>query len=283
MKHDIASLVTLYLDPDPKVHEAVEKHIVERGEQVVPFLDQVRSTTRVPEEKARLDRILLDVTYPGLYEDFTLLATEGLHSLESLEKAVLMVSRLEDPTLRLDWVSDKLDGFANVVRDRLTDLYTPDRQMKQLIGYVFKELNFSGDREFYHAPVNGYLHKVLVRRKGMPLTLSLIMLFLARRLDLPLVGVNMPVHFLLMYTSGSKKVYLDPFDDCSIVSLDQCAMFLKHNDIPVRPEYFQPCDEMDILRRFLRNLVNSYEKADDSQRVERLQHLLNAVDASLSL
>jgi regulator of sirC expression with transglutaminase-like and TPR domain len=108
------------------------------------------------------------------------------------------------------------------------------------------------------------------------------MLFLARRLDLPLVGVNMPVHFLLMYTSGSKKVYLDPFDDCSIVSLDQCAMFLKHNDIPVRPEYFQPCDEMDILRRFLRNLVNSYEKADDSQRVERLQHLLSAVDASLS-
>jgi len=271
---EIESLITLYLDPDPKIRKAVESRLLEWGQAAIPLIDQARARTKEPDEKQKLERILLDLTFPVLIEEFSEIVEQGVHEIRQLEEAVLLLSRVDQPTFRTRWLTGKLDEMADQAESSILAADTSVEKMKALLQYIFHEQNFKGDRHEYHALENAYLHEVLDHRKGIPLTLSLIVLFLADRLQLPFYGVNMPIHFLLVFDPKGSKIYIDPFDEGAIVSRDQCFVFMKHNEIPPRPEYFEPCVPMEILKRHLRNLMNSYEKEGDSERAQRVQQLL---------
>ena len=73
-------------------------------------------------------------------------------------------------------------------------------------------------------PANGFIDQVIERRKGLPISLSLVAMFIARRLQLPAFGVNMPIHFMLAFV-GEKKTAIDPYDQGAEVSYDQCYFF----------------------------------------------------------
>lgn len=276
---EIESLITLYLDPDPKIRSAVQTRLLEWGQAAIPLIDQARARTKVADEKQKLEKILLDLTFPELLDEFTELVSQGVHEIRQLEQAVLLLSRLEQPTFRTRWISGKLDEMADEVEPAILAADSSRAKMEALLHYIFHEQNFKGDRHEYHALENAYLHEVLDHRKGIPLTLSLIVLFLADRLQLPFYGVNMPIHFLLVFDPKGSNIYIDPFDDGAVVSRDQCFVFMKHNEIPPRPEYFEPCVSMEILKRHLRNLMNSYEKEGDPDRAERVQQLLRITEA----
>ena len=122
------------------------------------------------------------------------------------------------------------------------------------------------------------MNRVIDRREGLPISLALIVLFIGRRLDLPFCGINMPIHFMLKYESDFEDVLIDPFDDGKIVSYNQCYYFLKQNGVEPKSEHFTKSSEISILARCIRNLINSYEKADKLNKVEGLKKLLNTVE-----
>lgn len=276
---EIESLITLYLDPDPKIRNAVQSRLMEWGQAAIPLIDQARARTKTTDEKEKLEKILLDLTFPGLVEEFTEIVEKGVYELRQLEEAILLLSRLDQPTFRTKWIKGKLDEMADEAAPGVVAADSSTEKMEALLKFVFHDLNFKGDRYEYHALENSYIHEVLDHRKGIPLTLSLIILFLADRLQLPFYGVNMPIHFLLVFDPKGSRIYIDPFDDGAIISREQCYIFMKHNEIPPRPEYFEPCVPMEILKRHLRNLVNSYEKAGDQDRAQRVNQLLRITES----
>jgi regulator of sirC expression with transglutaminase-like and TPR domain len=75
--------------------------------------------------------------------------------------------------------------------------------------YVFEELGFRGNTENYYDPENSYLTRVLETRRGIPVSLSVLCLLLARRVQFPLSGVNLPGHFILKYQSAGYVMYMD--------------------------------------------------------------------------
>lgn len=275
---EIESLITLYLDPDPRIRQAVTTRLMEWGQAAIPLIDQARARTKESEEKQKLGEILLELTFPTLLDEFSEQVHLGIHEIRQLEQAVLLLSRLDQPTFRTKWISTKLDEMADEIEPSILSADTSKDKMEILLRYVFEELNFKGDRQEYHALENSLLHEVMDHRKGIPLTLSLIVLFLADRLQLPFYGVNMPIHFLLLFDPKGSRIYIDPFDDGAVVSREQCLIFMKHNEIPPRPEYFEPCLPIEILRRHLRNLMNSYEKEGDRERSEKVNQLLRITE-----
>jgi regulator of sirC expression with transglutaminase-like and TPR domain len=116
------------------------------------------------------------------------------------------------------------------------------------------------------------------RRKGLPISLSLIVMFIARRLEMPFFGINMPIHFMLNYVGDKEELLIDPYDNGAIVTYDQCYFFLKKNNIEPRPEHFQIATNLDIVLRCIRNLIHSYERQEELERVEDLQKLLNLTE-----
>ncbi|HKK24296.1 MAG TPA: transglutaminase-like domain-containing protein [Gracilimonas sp.] len=277
-KTEIESLLFLMDDPDPFVQESVQNRLQELGEQAVPLLDQYKSTVKGADAKEKVNEVIHNLTFSTLESDFIEVLEGGLKTRKSLEIAVLTIARFGNPTLRISEYQRKLDHFVQMVEPQVKYKLDEKRKMKRLLSFIFEDLNFHGDAEDYHAPQNCFLDQVIDNRKGLPISLSLIVMFMARRLQMPFFGINMPIHFMLNYVGDKEELLIDPYDNGAIVTYDQCYFFLKKNNVEPRPEHFQMATNLDIVLRCLRNLIHSYERKKEMERVEDLGRLLNIAE-----
>lgn len=277
-KSEIESLIYLLEDPDPEVQTGVQRRFSELGEQAVPLLDQYRSESINDSERETINNIIYNITIGSLYEEFSLLSEQGIDNPRQLERAILLLCRFGNPTMRTEDYVRKLDQIARQISSDIA--YTPSVQEKMqiLLQFIFRELRFRGDSKDYHNPENAFMDRVIERRKGLPIMLSLLVIFIGRRLSLPFYGVNMPIHFMLMYETQNREILIDPFDGGTIVSYDQCYYFLKKNGIEPRPEHLQKSSELDILSRCVRNLIHSYTKSNQTKKVDDLRELLQMIE-----
>ncbi|MGK7369014.1 MAG: transglutaminase-like domain-containing protein [Candidatus Halalkalibacterium sp. M3_1C_030] len=278
-KTEIESLIYLLEDPDPYVKTNVKNRLFELGEQAVPLLDEQKSQSKDDDERELINDIIQWITYGSLQEDFMDVLENGLTNLKQLENAIFILARFENPTLREEEYKRKLDRFASMVSDDLRYQLDDSKKMHILLNFVFDELSFRGSNVDYYNPDNSYLHRVIDRRQGLPISLGLIVLFLARRLDLPFHGVNMPIHFMLKYKGELDEVLIDPFDRGKTVTYNQCYFFLKQNGVEPKSEHFETAQPYEILARCIRNLIQSYSRLEKEDKVENLKSLLSAVEA----
>ncbi|MEX2478457.1 MAG: transglutaminase-like domain-containing protein [Gracilimonas sp.] len=277
-KTEIESLLFLMDDPDPFVQQSVENRLQELGEKAVPLLDEYKAEIKETEAKERVNEVIHKLTFDTLEQDFVEILEGGLKTRKSLETAVFTLARFGNPTLRISEYQAKLNHFADIVEPQIKYKLDEKRKMKRLLKFIFEDLNFRGDAEDYHAPQNCLLNEVIDRRKGLPISLSLIVMFISRRLEMPFFGINMPIHFMLNYIGDKEELLIDPYDNGAIVSYDQCYFFLKKNSIEPRPEHFQMATNLDIVLRCIRNLIHSYERKEEMDRVEDLGRLLSVAE-----
>lgn len=277
-KSEIESLVFLLDDPDPYVQSEVKNRLFELGESAVPLLDQQKTESRNEEERELISEIIHWITYSSVQEDFLDVLEGGLNNLKELEDAVFILSRFDSPTLRESEYKQKLDRFADRIGDEVRYALDDSQKMHAVLDFVFSELGFRGGSKDYYNPANSYLNRVIDRRKGLPISLGMIVLFMGRRLNLPFHGINMPIHFMLKYKGEVEEVLIDPFDHGKLVNYNQCYYFLKQNGVEPKSEHFEASSEIEILARFIRNLINSYEKLDRLKTAESLRKLLSTVE-----
>lgn len=277
-KREIESLIYLLDDPDPEVQIGVKKRFKELGENAVPLLDQFRSESVKDSEKETINNIIYNITAGTVIEEFADIVEPGIQNRKQLERALLTLCKFGNPTLRVRKYRKKLDDLAAQISSDIA--YTPsvNEKMQIMLQYVFRDLRFRGDSTDYHNPENAYLDRVIDRRKGLPIMLSCVVLSLAHRLDLPFYGVNMPIHFMLMYETHNQEILIDPFDGGTIVTYNQCCYFLKKNGVTPKSEHLKKADEANVLIRCIRNLIHSYAKIKDEKRVKDLRRLLNMAE-----
>ncbi|WP_234567176.1 transglutaminase-like domain-containing protein [Rhodohalobacter sp. 614A] len=277
-KREIESLIYLLDDPDPEVQTGVKKRFKELGEHAVPLLDQFRSESVKDSQKQTINNIIYNITAGTVIEEFAEIVEMGVHDRKQLEGALFTLCKFGNPTLRIEEYRKKLDNLSAQIGSDIA--YTPSisEKMQIMLQFVFRDLRFRGDSKDYHNPDNAYLDRVIDRRKGLPIMLSCVVMLLAHRLDLPFYGVNMPIHFMLMYETHNQEILIDPFDGGTLVSYNQCCYFLKKNGINPKPEHLQKADEADILIRCIRNLIHSYAKVQDEKRVADLRRLLQIAE-----
>jgi regulator of sirC expression with transglutaminase-like and TPR domain len=277
-KTEIKSLLFLMDDPDPFVQESVENRLQELGENAVPLLDEYKAEINSEDARKKVNEVIHKLTFETLEQDFIEILEGGLKTRRSLEKAVFTLARFGNPTLRISEYQAKLDHFADIVEPQIKYKLDEKRKMKRLLKFIFEDLNFHGDAEDYHAPKNCFLDQVIERRKGLPISLSLIVMFISYRLEMPFFGINMPIHFMLNYVGDKEELLIDPYDNGAIVTYDQCYFFLKKNNIDPRPEHFQMATNLDVVLRCIRNLIHSYERKEEMHRVEDLGRLLSVAE-----
>ena len=275
---EIESLMLLLGDPDPFVQEQVQLRFMELGNRAIPILDQIRVETKNKEEKKRAKDVLYKLTFTSLKEDFAELLLEGVGNRAQLERAVITLARFGNPTLRESEYVKKLDYFADMIRSSLRYNRSEREEMQTFMKFIFEDLNFRGDNKDYHNPANGFIDQVIERRKGLPICLSLVAMFIARRLQLPVFGVNMPIHFMLAFVGEKEEQLIDPYDQGAEVSYDQCYFFLKKNNVTPKPDHFKMASDLNILARCIRNLMHSYERNEEHERVRDLKSLLELVE-----
>ncbi|NJL83048.1 MAG: tetratricopeptide repeat protein [Chloroflexaceae bacterium] len=178
-----------------------------------------------------------------------------------LSRAALCYAQAEYPKLNTDAYLNRLADMAEELRDRLPPTPYPLKIIQGINRYLFEELGFHGNAEDYYDPRNSYLNEVLERRTGIPITLAVVYLELARRLSFGMVGVALPGHFLVRPNFAGAEIFVDPFHSGEILFEQDCQLRLSQifgQGVHLEPQWLVPASKRQILARLLTNLKYIY-------------------------
>ena len=170
-----------------------------------------------------------------------------------LDEAALLIAACARPDLDIGAELGRLDELA---------AGCPEPTLEGLCAHLFGELGFRGNTEQYQDPDNSYLDQVMLRRVGIPISLSVLTMEVARRLGVELDGVGMPGHFLIRHRTDP-GTYLDPFGGGQRLDAPGCrAIFANLGGTSWDDSYLQPVGARAILSRMLLNLQGLFLPAD---------------------
>ncbi|MGH9345591.1 MAG: SirB1 family protein [Terriglobia bacterium] len=196
-----------------------------------------------------------------------------------LLEAALMIAQTEYPSLDLSAETGRFDELARGLEASAE--CSPDVNIRALNSFLFEEQRFCGNEKDYDDPRNSFLNDVLDRRLGIPITLSLVYVELGKRSGLPLAGVGFPGHFLVKYKSAGRDIFLDPYHQGKMLTLQDCdALLKKHfgNEASIEPRYLAASTPKEIMARMLNNLKGCYFRRGNYARVLTLIEMSLAID-----
>lgn len=273
-KTEIQSMLFLLEDPDPFVKQEVLNHFYVLGELAVPLLDECRVETKSDTSKQTATDLLFELTFPILVQDFEDLYESGIKTFDHLEKGLFLLTRFGDPTLRTSLYKQKLDAMAKSIANDVLYAIDEVEKMNIVLHYVFQKEAFKGCGDDLFKPEFSYMNLVLDNKKGIPISLAMVVLALAHRLELPFYGINMPLHFIMVYESDTENVYIDPFQEGKFLSKKECEYFLQINGIQPESSYFKKANFSQMLIRMMRNLHYSFDKQGDKLRASKLKSII---------
>jgi regulator of sirC expression with transglutaminase-like and TPR domain len=185
----------------------------------------------------------------------------------NLPSAALRFSQaIAYPELDVDLYLELLDGLADWARKAVDRTDQIRKYIEGLSDFLFGQLGFRGNTADYEDPRNSYLNEVLDRRLGIPISLSVIYLHVARKAGLSAEGIGLPGHFIVKINDPDGDLYIDPFNQGRILSLQECAQLVASSTGyrgPLQEEWLQPAAPAVILTRMLNNLRNIYLQRRD--------------------
>ncbi len=283
---EIQALIALIDDPDEGIYSHVRERLLTLGEPVVPVLEHAWEVDDLGDLfRNRIEDLLHTIHLDLTYNRLVAWKKEGG---EDLLAGALIVCRYRYAELDENRVKGRIAALRQDIWLELNDNLTAFEKVRVFNHIFFQVHGFKGNKRNYHAPQNSYINEVLECKKGNPLSLAVIYQVLAEELDLPMRGVNLPNHFVLAYMDetgvaaselghGDVLFYVNAFSQGDILGKAEIDEFLGKLELPSRESFYQPCSNIDIVRRLLNNLLNSYEKLNDPDRVEDLQRLLSAL------
>lgn len=197
-----------------------------------------------------------------------------------LAKAALYFAGEEYPNLDPEEYLNVLDTMAQAVRERLPETAYPLKVINTINHYLFGDLGFTGNTDEYYDPRNSFLNEAIDRRTGIPITLSVIYLEIASRIDFPMVGIGMPGHFLIRPDFEAAGIFVDAFNRGEILFEQDCEERLHRTyqqPVKLQPSFLAAVSNRQILARMLTNLKGIYLNRQQPEKA------LTVVEMILSL
>ena len=235
-----------------KLDSSVYQALIDRAVE----MEQASERLRQSAEKVRIARIIKELT--------DLLTSEKTESEEILLRSALLVSLMDNPDFQLKQYLDRVDRMATRIAQKIPKQISKRETLDILVDELFVQLGYHGSTLDFHHRSNSYLNEVIDDREGLPITLTLLLLELGKRIDLPITGLATPGHFLALYREPGQKlkdsVIIDAFSGRTISR--EYANTLTHSELSDKD--FMPASETEIINRILRNLLRSADWDRDS-------------------
>ena len=181
-----------------------------------------------------------------------------------LAAACLIVARHEYPDLDVNAYLRRLDEMASEVRDLIGNERHPLTVAAGMSRYLFGDLGFTGAVEEYFDPRASYLNDVLDRARGIPISLSIVYVEVARRAGYQVDGIGLPGHFIVKHPQPGGDLFVDPFNHGAILTPEECAAKVKeiyNGAVEFQPGMLGAVTKRQILSRMVHNLKTIYAAA----------------------
>ena len=206
-------------------------------------------------------------------------------SVVNIPRAALAFARsIAYPGLELESYLARIENLVSLARRAVPLHAAMEDRVDTLSDFLFNEMGFRGNHEEYFDPRNSYLNEVLDRRLGIPISLSVLWVAIAQKLNLPAYGVGLPGHFIVGIavpeTPDHSQILIDPFNAGLRLSLSDCDRLVREKTGykgSFQPKWLSPTTPVDLLTRMLNNLCHAYVQREDwSSAIPVIQHLLLA-------
>jgi regulator of sirC expression with transglutaminase-like and TPR domain len=195
-----------------------------------------------------------------------------------LDEAALAIAAEEYPALDAAAYLARLDALAEQVRQRVPATLRAATTIKALRDVLFGEEGFKGNEKSYYDPRNSFLNEVLDRKLGIPISLSVLFIEVARRMGLNLEGVGFPGHFLVkLRPELGPEIFIDAYNGGELLTSEECVARFKNvsHGREFDERFLNGVSARQILGRMLHNLKRIYvEQGDDVRAFWVLDRLL---------
>jgi regulator of sirC expression with transglutaminase-like and TPR domain len=191
--------------------------------------------------------------------------------------AALLVAKEEYPRLLIEDYRELLDQMAAGLAVEIDLESGPEAIARTIASYMVRDLGFEGDTDDYYNPQNSYLNEVMDRRRGMPITLSVLYMEVAKRVNVTLTPVSMPGHFLVKLPTDAEPIFIDPFHRGQVMGPDGARRVFDQvysGKLAFRDSMLGAATRRQVVARMLQNLKAIYVQADDDERALRVVELL---------
>ena len=270
----IKALISLLDDEDAEVTVQVKNEIMSIGEAIIPFLEDEWGKNFNPLVQKRIEDIIHQLHFITLKNKLEEWKKSGA---TDLIEGMWLVASYQYPDLELQKVKETLDQLYFEVWPDMKEGLSPTDQVKSLNDAVFGKLKFGANTKNFHSPSNSMINTVLQSKRGNPISLCVIYMHIAQRLHLPIYGVNLPNLFILTYKTEEVQFYINAFNKGLVFTREDIDNYILQLNIAKNDIFYEPCSNQDIVTRVLRNLIVSFEKLGDTERVEEVNKLLDVV------
>lgn len=285
---EISALISLIEDPDEGIFTQVSAELISKGEEVIPHLERFWEFNAFGTLfQDRVEHLIQSIHYNCIHNRLEAWAEEGGSDL--LEGAIL-INKYQYPSFDEEEVRRQVNALRQDIWLELNDNLTAIEMVNVINHILFTVHGFEGNKNNYTAPQNSYIADVLSSKRGNPLSLAILYQVLSTRLDIPIYGVNLPNHFVLAFLDENRMgmapdasydsgvlFYVNPFSGGTIIHKSEIDEFLLHLELPKKVEFYQPCKNVDIIRRMLTNLIYAYKQEGKLSKVNELQKLQQLV------
>ncbi|MGH7886863.1 MAG: SirB1 family protein, partial [Candidatus Binatia bacterium] len=183
-----------------------------------------------------------------------------------LGRAALTIALPEYPTVDFSTYLGRMNDLALEVAGRAGTDADAFRTIAALNFVLFARHGFRGNRDDYYDPKNSFLNEVIERKTGIPITLCVLYMEVAKRVGLTVEGVGFPGHFMVQAQADGNEIVIDPFNSGDIKTDEDLAALLHQmygGKLDLRKEFLAPVSKKQILQRMLTNLKAIYAKQND--------------------
>jgi regulator of sirC expression with transglutaminase-like and TPR domain len=187
----------------------------------------------------------------------------------NLVEGALLIALEDFPQLDMEGPLAELNDLAARVKRRSSPGEPPVFKVGQLHAEMFDTDGYEGDRTNYNDPRNAYLNEVVARRKGLPISLSMIFLHVAERIGLNAAGVGLPGHFIVKVQFELNELYVDPFNGGTTLTLPEVATLLEtmtDGEVHLTSQHLRAWSGREILMRVLANIMNLQNRSGDQKK-----------------
>jgi len=271
---ELKAMISLLDDPDEAVRKAVLKNLLEIPPHEVVRLERAIENWDDSNTKSKVLDLIHRIQFQEVYHGLKNWVESG--AIDLLD-GIIWVARYRYPHLTRDEILIEIENIRTDVWLLIDESASALDQVRAINHVFYEKYGYRGDDQNYHLPENSYLNEVIRQRKGNPISLATLYLLVAHRLNLPIYGVNLPKHFVLVFVENAGQYqqiapadrpilfYINAFNKGAIFTKQDVEQFLMLLKLPVKAEFFRPCSNEDIVIRYINNLISYFNDHDQSR------------------
>jgi len=283
---ELNALISLLDDPDETIFEQINSQILTQGSKIVIELELAWENSKSNLQQQRIENLIQKIQFSETAISLNNWINSGGKDL--LEGA-LIIAKYQFPDLNEKKIYAFIEQLKQDIWIELNPNLTALEQVRVINHILFEVHYFVGNNTDFHHPHNSFINMVLESKRGNPLSLSIIYTILAQKLAMPIYGINLPQHFILAYMGGesayglydldkNKEVlfYINAYSKGTIFNRNEVEVYLQQLKLSQSDNYFYPCNNIEMIKRMLNNLIFAFEKIGNLSKTADMKLLMKS-------